>query len=60
VDFWDINDMASKILAVLHYSSLNNELKQHGAIEVRNMTWDKPAAQCINIYGELLRIKRGG
>lgn len=58
VDFWDVNDMANKILALLHYSTLRNELKQHGALEVRNMTWDKPAAQCINVYNELLRMKK--
>lgn len=60
VDFWDINDIASKILALLHYRNLQNELKQHGAFEVRTMTWDKPAIQCIDVYDELLRMKRGG
>jgi glycosyltransferase involved in cell wall biosynthesis len=60
VDFWDINDIASKILVLLHYRNLHNELKQHGAVEVRNMTWDKPATQCVNVYDELLRMKRGG
>jgi len=60
VDFWDINDIASKILALLYYRNLHNELKQHGAVEVRTMTWDKPATQCIDIYDELLRMKKGG
>jgi glycogen(starch) synthase len=58
VDFWDINDMANKIIAVLSYRSLNNELKQHGLVEVRSMTWDKPASQCVDVYNELLRMKR--
>jgi glycosyltransferase involved in cell wall biosynthesis len=58
VDFWDVNDIANKILALLHYRSLQKEIKQHGFVEVRNMTWDKPAAQCINIYNELLRMKK--
>jgi len=59
VDFWDINDMASKILAVLHYRSLHNELKSHGLVEVRSLSWDKPAMLCIDVYNELLRMKRG-
>lgn len=58
VDFWDVNDIANKILAVLHYGALNNQLKQHGLVEVRNMTWDKPASSCVTVYGELLRMKR--
>jgi glycosyltransferase involved in cell wall biosynthesis len=60
VDFWDINDMASKILAVLHYRSLHNELKKHGLTEVRSLSWDKPAMLCIDVYNELLKMKRGG
>ncbi len=60
VDFWDINDIASKILALLYYRNLHNELKQHGSVEVRTMTWDKPATQCIDVYDELLRMKKGG
>jgi glycogen synthase len=57
VDFWDVNDIASKIIAVLHYKSLHSELKQHGLTEVRNMTWDTPAAKCVSIYGEMMRAK---
>jgi len=60
VDFWDINDIANKILALLYYRSLHNELKQHGIVEVRNLTWDKPARQCIDVYNELLRMRQGG
>jgi glycosyltransferase involved in cell wall biosynthesis len=59
VDFWDVNDIANKILALLHYRSLQKEIKQHGFVEVRNMTWDKPAIQCVNIYNELLKMKKG-
>lgn len=54
VDFWDVNDIASKILALLHYRSLHDQLKQHGALEVRNMTWEGPAKHCVGIYNELL------
>jgi len=59
VDFWDVNDMANKILAVLHYGTLNRQLKQHGLVEVRNMTWDKPASKCVEIYSEMLRMRSG-
>jgi glycosyltransferase involved in cell wall biosynthesis len=57
VDFWDVNEIANKIIAVLHYGSLNNQLKQHGLVEVRNLTWDAPASKCVNVYGELMRMK---
>jgi len=53
VDFWDVNDIAAKTLALLHYRSLHQQIKQHGALEVRNMTWEGPAQKCMDIYKEL-------
>ncbi|MBN1792574.1 glycosyltransferase family 4 protein [Candidatus Woesearchaeota archaeon] len=58
VDFWDVNDLANKIIAVLHYQTLNNQLKQHGAFEVRNLTWDVPASKCVSVYNELMNMKK--
>jgi glycosyltransferase involved in cell wall biosynthesis len=54
VDFWDINEMANKILAVLKYRELHHTLKHHGAFEVRAMTWDKVADNTIGIYNKAL------
>jgi glycogen synthase len=57
VDFWDVNDIANKILAVLHYQTLNHALKEHGATEVRSMSWDAPAAKCVSVYNELQKMR---
>lgn len=54
VDFWDIDQLAQKILAVLKYEELGGTLKEHGLIEVDEMTWDKTAANQQKIYRELL------
>lgn len=54
VDFWDVDDIAGKILALLHYRTLHKQLKHHGALEVRNMTWEGPAKKCIDVYNELM------
>ncbi|MGH7215403.1 MAG: glycosyltransferase, partial [Tepidisphaeraceae bacterium] len=35
VDFWDINEMANKIIAVLKHPPLASTLRQHGNFEVR-------------------------
>ncbi len=53
-DFWDIDDMADKVLAVLNYGSLKNELMLHSTKEARNATWDKAAEKCLEIYQRLL------
>lgn len=54
VDFWDVDDIANKILAVTHYKTLKEEITRHGTIEVNRFNWDVPAAKCKKVYGELL------
>jgi len=55
VDFWDTEDIASKILALIHYKVLNNELKHHGLLEVKKFNWDIPAEKCLRVYEEVKR-----
>ena len=50
VDFWDIDDMANKILAVLRYPPLARTLREHGTMELRRLTWDDAACACERIY----------
>ncbi len=50
VDFWDIDEMANKIVAVLKYAPLSKTLREHGAFEVRDLTWDGAAQRCLQIY----------
>ena len=57
VDFWDINELANQMIALLHYSTLHKALKDNGLQEVSKMNWDIPAQKCIDIYGELLTKK---
>jgi len=50
VDFWDVDDMANKIIAVLRHPTLSRTLQQHGAFEVRRLTWEGAADRCEQIY----------
>ncbi len=54
VDFWDINQMANKIVSVLRYKELETTLVEESFNEVLNMSWDSSAKKCINIYQRLL------
>ncbi len=54
VDFWDINEMAEKILAVLEYPELEQALIENGGREVERFSWQNPARKCIKIYNELV------
>lgn len=50
VDFWDIDEMANKIVAVLRHPPLSQTLRRHGALEVRSLTWDGAASRCAQVY----------
>ncbi len=54
VDFWDIEEMANKILAVLEYPELYESLKENGSQEAKRFSWQDSAQKCIEIYDQLL------
>lgn len=56
VDFWDINDMANKIVSVLNHKSLFENLTVNGKSELTRLTWDRAAKSCIGIYEKLLHF----
>jgi len=53
VDFWDVDEMTNKILAVAKYGSLKETLSVNGSLEVQKCTWDEAARKCIQIYQSL-------
>jgi glycosyltransferase involved in cell wall biosynthesis len=54
VDFWDVQDLANKILAILQYPALSRQLMLEGREEVRGMRWELPAGLVKNVYMELV------
>ena len=53
VDFWDVNEMANKIIAVLKYPPLQLTLREHGNFEVRRLKWSGAAEKCLKVYQEV-------
>ena len=49
-DFWDVDDMANKIVAVLRHPPLQRTLREQGLFEVRGITWDGAARKCLATY----------
>lgn len=54
VDFWDVDEIANKIIAVLKYPPLQMTLRSHGNFEVRKLRWKDAASRCAQIYQEAL------
>ncbi len=54
VDFWDIDNMATKILSVLKYKPLKDTLSENGHTDVDHMSWEKQTAKIVDIYKKLI------
>ncbi len=54
VDFWDTDEIANKMVAVLKYPPLQETLASHGNFEVRKLRWKDAAAKCVKIYEDTL------
>jgi len=54
VDFWDVREMANKIIAVLQYTPLQMTLREHGNFEVRKLKWKDAAQKCTMVYNQLM------
>lgn len=55
VDFWDVDKMADRILSILTYPELSQELEQNGGKELQKITWAEAAKKCMNIYNNLVQ-----
>ncbi len=54
VDFWDINEMANKMVAVIKRPPLHRTLCRNGFSEVHKFRWENSAAKINKIYEKLL------
>ena len=55
VDFWDIDEMANKMLSVLNYDALQQSLIENAIEEVKKFNWNEPAEKCLDIYDEVTK-----
>ena len=54
VDFWDINAMAQKIIAVLRYAPLSRTMIRLSQRESEIYSWEKTADETLSVYREAL------
>lgn len=55
VDFWDVDEMANKILSVVGYPGLREALAENAAREAQALTWADAARKVKGIVHELVR-----
>lgn len=56
VDFWDINEMANKIVAVLRHPPLQETLRVNGRQEALRFRWEDSAARVNEVYRRVLSV----
>jgi len=50
VDFWDVDELANKMIAVLKYPPLSGELVEGAREELKILRWEKAALQILEVY----------
>ena len=56
VDFWDVDELANKIAAVLKYPALPKTLRQHANHELSKFDWTQSARKCLEAYNAAIRM----
>ena len=54
IDFWDTNKIAESIIEILNNPEYAQELVRNGQEEIRYLTWEKAAKQCVGYYKDSL------
>ncbi|MFA6213775.1 MAG: glycosyltransferase family 4 protein [Candidatus Micrarchaeia archaeon] len=55
VDFWDVDEMASQILAILRYPCLSRVMSANEIQDAARLGWQETARQTLGVYNEVLR-----
>lgn len=56
VDFWDVEEMANKILATLRYGAMQQQLVVEGRQELDKFSWREAAAKIYQLYRSLVQL----
>ncbi|MEI8198286.1 MAG: glycosyltransferase family 4 protein, partial [Phycisphaerae bacterium] len=59
VDFWDTDELANKILAVLRHPALVRTLKKNAQIEIKKRSWLDAADEVLGVYESLAAVEVG-
>lgn len=56
VDFWDTDEMANKMLAVIEHLPLRHELTRRGKVDAGALSWGSAAAKCKTLYNQVMSL----
>ncbi len=59
VDFWDVDEFASRIVELLQYPTLNRAMGDEGRWEALREGWPERARETVEVYREAVATPRG-
>ena len=54
VDFWDVDEMVNKIVALLRYPAIKREMVRNAYRDLEKLSWDRVARETIKVYREAI------
>lgn len=57
VDFWDTDEIAHKILALLTYAPLHHQMRELAHHEFKKFNWEVPSEKILGIYNKIITNK---
>lgn len=54
VDFWDVDEMANKIISCLNHEPLHKCLTENSIKEIRRLDWKSQALKCMEVYSRCI------
>lgn len=55
IDYWDVDALATKIMALIDFPALRHEMLMHNQKELTHLSWDIAAAKILAVYEKLLQ-----
>jgi glycosyltransferase involved in cell wall biosynthesis len=55
VDFWDVDEIANKIISVLRFPVLSNDIVERSREELKNIRWETAAEKIVGVYEGLVQ-----
>lgn len=54
VDFWDVDELANKIIGVLRHPEAHHELSKNSYQEIKTFNLEEPAKKCVDCYQKVM------
>ena len=59
VDFWDVRELAGKMIALLMHPSIGDEMSERAREELKMIKWEHAAEKIISAYRQVLEKRKG-